>query len=94
MLQTVKNILHKKKYFFQKTVNSLFQLNPHYQILLYLRCILKIKLSINNLLVREKSRWHIQRKLIEEITLLLMFWREGWTTQVGGIWEHAPFYLK
>lgn len=59
MLKTVEDILHKQKYFFQKTVNSLFQANPHYRTLLYLRSILKIKPSINNLLLRKKSRWYI-----------------------------------
>ena len=73
---------------------TLFQPNPHYKLLLYLRCILNIKLSINNLLVRGKSRQCIYRKLIEENALSLTFRRERWTNQVGRIWEHAPFCLK
>lgn len=59
MLKNMKNMLHKQKQFFQKTVSSLFQPNSHYQILQYLRCFLKVKLNMNNFLVGGERRWYI-----------------------------------
>lgn len=86
MLKTVKTSSMNK--------NPSFRPNPYYQTLPYLHWTVKMKWRNNNLLVRKKSRRHIYREFSEESTLLLILWKEGWTTQVGRIWEHAPFYLK
>lgn len=80
-LWVIISILAKKP----KVIFKAQSIKLYFRTLQYLRCTLELGM-INNLLVKKKNWRFVQWKITEEVVLLVL---DGWTTQVGRIWEHA-----